>query len=831
MNDETEPAEKPGTPADAADSDTGPAETPADSETGLAERLRAAGTPEAVTALILEMLPDGPDDAVEAPEVFLESIRVAGFRGIGPEATLSLRPRPGLTLVIGRNGSGKSSFAEAAELTLTADSMRWAQRPVVFREGWRNLHHDGDTEISVRMRLGDDSPPVTIRRSWERTATDPADALVTTTVGTARRPAGEVPAWLGRMSLYRPFLSARDLERVITAKPSELYDALAPILGLAPLAAADAALQARRREREERVRAVRAGFAELRELLAGVDDDRARQALKALGGRFASADLDLLETLAGGDGPDAEAPAAAAAHRLIENELPDVESSLRELVAASDAVERLSGSASAAAERTADLLRRALDLHTAEGDRSCPVCRCGHLDEQWRVAAETETARLEASAAEARAARAALATAQKNTDQTLDFVRRELRAVASALEVVLPEPAGRLRDVLAVPAAGVAAGTGDTAAVAGGAGDMTAVVGAWRDIASAYIEMVEAATRWLVRRRDVWREPGAAVRRWRDAALVVRAEAAELSLLVAARAALGRAIDEIRAERLAAFVGRSESIWRRLRQESNVELHRMRMEGTATQRKVRFPVAVDGAEANALAVMSQGELHALGLSVFLPRATAEASPYRFVIVDDPVQSMDPAKVDGLAEVLGEIAATRQVVVFTHDDRLPEAVRRLGLEATVWEAGRRERSVVELRKAADPASRYLADAYALAAAQTLPEDARFPVVAGFCRSALEAAGMDHYRARRYRDGATHREVESRLAEADTVKQRLTLAFLGDLGRGGELYTYLNRTYGGWAADTVRAVAEGAHGARRMPMRSLVANTSDLVEKLQ
>jgi hypothetical protein len=41
----------------------------------------------------------------------------------------------------------------------------------------------------------------------------------------------------------------------------------------------------------------------------------------------------------------------------------------------------------------------------------------------------------------------------------------------------------------------------------------------------------------------------------------------------------------------------------------------MRMEGTSTQRRVQFPVAVGGAEANALAVMSQGELHALVLAV------------------------------------------------------------------------------------------------------------------------------------------------------------------------------------------------------------------------
>ena len=73
--------------------------------------------------------------------------------------------------------------------------------------------------------------------------------------------------------------------------------------------------------------------------------------------------------------------------------------------------------------------------------------------------------------------------------------------------------------------------------------------------------------------------------------------------------------------------------------------------------------------------MSQGELHALALSLFLPRATSDDSPFRFVVIDDPVQAMDPARVDGLARVLAETARTHQVVVFSHDDRLPESLRR------------------------------------------------------------------------------------------------------------------------------------------------------------
>lgn len=69
------------------------------------------------------------DDAeiVEPLGAYLKSITVAGFRGIGPRATLEVSPYPGITVISGRNGSGKSSFAEGLEFALTGQSYRWQQ--------------------------------------------------------------------------------------------------------------------------------------------------------------------------------------------------------------------------------------------------------------------------------------------------------------------------------------------------------------------------------------------------------------------------------------------------------------------------------------------------------------------------------------------------------------------------------------------------------------------------------------------------------------------------------------------------------------------------------
>jgi hypothetical protein len=160
--------------------------------------------------------------------------------------------------------------------------------------------------------------------------------------------------------------------------------------------------------------------------------------------------------------------------------------------------------------------------------------------------------------------------------------------------------------------------------------------------------------------------------------------------------------------------------------------------------------------------MRQGELHSLALSLFLPRATLPESPFRFICIDDPVQSMDPSRVDGLARALADAALTRQVIVFTHDDRLPSAVRRLGLPATIHTVTRRAQSVVEVRQTADPVSTLLDDARAIALTDDLPEEVASRVVPGFCRAAVEAACMERVRRRRLLRGDTHEEVEELLA---------------------------------------------------------------------
>jgi len=270
--------------------------------------------------------------------------------------------------------------------------------------------------------------------------------------------------------------------------------------------------------------------------------------------------------------------------------------------------------------------------------------------------------------------------------------------------------------------------------------------------------------------------------------------------------------------------------WNTLRQQSSVDLERVVLEGTGPSRHVTLDVSIDGVEGAALGVMSQGELHSIALSLFLPRATLPESPFRFIVIDDPVQSMDPSRVDGLARVLEAVAKRRQVVVFTHDDRLSEAVRRLGIDARTWEVTRHEDSVVELRPSLDPVRRNLEDAMALARTDDLPQMVGQQVVPGFCRAAIEAACVEVIRRRRIGRGEAHADVEDLIERAPKLNERMALALFDTAARGGDVAGRV-RGWGEAAADAWGISNRGAHAGYRGSLEDLVRGTDLLCRRIR
>jgi hypothetical protein len=228
--------------------------------------------------------------------------------------------------------------------------------------------------------------------------------------------------------------------------------------------------------------------------------------------------------------------------------------------------------------------------------------------------------------------------------------------------------------------------------------------------------------------------------------------------------------------------------------------------------------------------MSQGELHCLALSLFIPRATLPESPFRFIVIDDPVQSMDPARVDGLARVLEAAAKDRQVIVFTHDDRLPEAVRRLGIQARAIEVTRRESSVVQLRAGKDPVSRNIEDAIAVAKTEGLPVAAAKRVIPGLCRVAIEAACTETIRRRRLARGEPHSDVENLLTGCSGTKTFVSLALFDDSQKAADVLPRLNKESRDFA-DVYRMCNEGAHGVEVGARLDFIRQAEKLAKWLQ
>ena len=172
------------------------------------ERLAASGLgePQRVLVQAAVALVDAPLVANSAmpSEVFLTSLSVEGFRGIGQKLSVSLRPGAGLTVITGRNGSGKSSLAESIELLLTGENARWSDRKNSdLRKGWKNLHHKGDTNIDLEMSAAG-NPMIKLARHW---SDDILDAGAAKVQFLGKEPATiESLGWSQALKTYRPFL-------------------------------------------------------------------------------------------------------------------------------------------------------------------------------------------------------------------------------------------------------------------------------------------------------------------------------------------------------------------------------------------------------------------------------------------------------------------------------------------------------------------------------------------------------------------------------------------------------------------------------------------------
>ncbi|WP_446725020.1 AAA family ATPase [Nocardiopsis sp. N85] len=595
---------------------------------------------------------------------YLTRIRVQGFRGIGRPAELVFPSGPGLTVIVGRNGSGKSSFAEAAEAVLTGRNPRWDAMPTGWRDGWRNLHYDESTEATVDILIAGDEAPTRISRRWNGDS-------VRSARGEIIRPDGTVTPlraldWGEDLVRYRPFLSYDELGRTVTGRSAELYDTLTSLLGLTGLADAERRLArfcdtlAKRRDRPSRE------LPRLLDSLRACDDPRAARAVELLTGP--GLDLEALRGLAEDDGPSD--PALHVVMRRLRR------LSLPERVVMSDVVNELRGAAmelAMAAGSKGDhahgvvrLLEEAIEHHGRHPtETTCPTCDTpSALGSDW---VRRATARLRALRPQAAAASAAYERAEAARDQA-----RFLLAPAPGW---LP-PDSELGRVWSLWESGA------TITDLGELAEHIETVG--RSLRAAAVSARREAGERLEDPTSGWAEEAERLASWLDDAQDALGARDTLGEAEAALTWLSEQARILREQRLGPVAAQAEQVWFRLRQERHIDLQGMRLIGRGARRRVEVDVTVDGVgdQTSAPGLLSQGEFQALALSICLPRTLVEGNPFGFLVLDDPVQAMDTETVEGLSSVLAEVGRHRQLVVFTHDTRLPDALRRLGLPATI-----------------------------------------------------------------------------------------------------------------------------------------------------
>lgn len=660
---------------------------------------------------------------------YLSSISVEGFRGIGPHASLPLEPQRGLTLIYGANGSGKSTFVEALDVLLTGNTARFAGRGQEWRSAWANAHNPDRGQIDIEF--------VVENRDAQHFDDESSNPFL---VGLAEE--------------------ARDAQRDMLTRGWTAAD-----------------LSAVTREKDNP--------------LGGPDGDDPRQAA------------------ATGEKDDSLGEPVRRIGRL---DVAGAIDKFRPILGYAELGPLFEESDSVADPDTGNVTLFAQHIRTRANVRDeitdaleqfikQPAYPSGVLyDELVAWQSYITSTRKGAKEAESlvRSAVAGDATASATLRSPSDWDWQAL-AIEYTTDDSSDSPAkGSLRELLEVARAYSPRFSGSNRVSVGRLVAHMAQNVYWPVEHRRMYERALRREREFRRRYERERHLNPIEVELGEAQWEIHYAHEEVERFFAYQPSRAKPyaemlLDEILSARLEQFSQRVSDIWGKIRPGSNgVQFDALSLQryhtidggsSPAQEIRVSLDLTIDGDRPIERGALSQGELHSLALSVFLPTLMMPGSPFGFAVIDDPVQAMDSYAVDGLAKVLRDAAEELQVVVFTHDERLPRALRLLDIEHTLINIARSPGSKVLHEVALDPVIRALEDArFTAEDAGEEDSDSSWMDVGVHCREAVEQACIKAATQRLRKAGVSLSGIRHELDntvynERLTTRKLMTLAIFG------------------------------------------------------
>lgn len=663
--------------------------------------------------------------------IFFEWIEIEGFRGFADRQRLDLDAS--VVILAGSNGTGKTSFFDAVQWLLIGTLKRlepWRVR--------RNAEHvvnqyqaAAGEPAAVTASLRIDGRSVELRRTgrYDSSQLEWRDETIVVYESEAESALAKALTPVGRMSLQRSLLSSGLLQQdvirdVLEDKPAERYDQLTAILGLNAIAgfpgaakkradrlAADggrarkavADLEATARSQRERIAELRARAvqapsvaalrAQLAERIEGHRDIiqvrgelplssgdaqelrmAAGLAADTVAGLLADADMAIdalaVEPTAAAEELDAVRLAAEAAARAT--------AQAREALAK---VEKLYDEERKVSSRLGSLATEAIPLLGA----NCPVCGQAidpehvrdHLEQviaegtsrlpELQRARDGAAAEVAKRNAEDEQAAKALSEMTARTEQ-ISQARTQHEAWAARVADVVR----RLAERFELPQE-AALGTGDRTVLRAAREALAEISRAAGELVGALGWVGETATVATAQTRLAEIEAEIEDARERAAKASKREDEARTLQRAAVRAAA--AVTE---ERFAVLRPIIQDVYTRLDPHpAFTDLHFA--VDVYRERGIASPQVLDlehDLPADPLLVFSSSQANVVALSAFLALGWAageDAMP--FVLLDDPLQSLDDVNALGFADLCRHMRTRRQLIVSTHDLRLASLLER------------------------------------------------------------------------------------------------------------------------------------------------------------